>query len=113
MLEQAGVIKIIKDGQQLNTPFLDIKDIVRSGGERGLLGLAFHPKFEYNGYFYLNFTNKDGDTVIARYTVSAERNVADSKSFKLILSFKQPYSNHNGGGIPLGLMVTSTLYCHR
>ncbi|HHO54806.1 MAG TPA: glucose dehydrogenase [Trueperaceae bacterium] len=102
VLEQAGIIKLIKDGKVQARAFLDIRDIVGSGGERGLLGLAFHPKFEYNGYFFVNYTDKKGNTTIARYKVSNDNNIADNKSQKIIMTIKQPYSNHNGGNIAFG-----------
>ena len=69
VLEQAGVIRIIQDGVILPEPFLDIRDRVGSGGnEQGLLGIAFHPQFIKNGYFYVNYTDKQGNTVIARFS---------------------------------------------
>ncbi len=71
ILEQAGVIRIFQDGNLLPTPFLDIHTRVLSGGERGLLGLAFHPQYSQNGYFYVNYTNLQGNTIIARFQVSA------------------------------------------
>ena len=102
VLEQAGKIKLIKDGKVQDKVFLDIRDIVGSGGERGLLGLAFHPKFEYNGYFFVNYTDKKGNTTIARYKVSNDNDIADKTSQKIILTIKQPYSNHNGGNLVFG-----------
>lgn len=85
--------------------FLDIESKVTAGGERGLLGLAFHPNFKSNGHFYLNYTrNNSGlETVISRFTVSnSDRDVADSGSEVVLLTFKQPYSNHNGGKLAFG-----------
>ena len=78
--------------------------IVLSGGERGLLGLAFHPDYENNRYFYINYTRaNDGATVIARYqTNSTNPNIADPTSAFQILTIAQPYSNHNGGTIRFG-----------
>ncbi|HYD48582.1 MAG TPA: PQQ-dependent sugar dehydrogenase [Terriglobales bacterium] len=84
------------------TPFLSVPG-VSTGGERGLLGLAFDPSYATNGFFYVNYTAQpDGRTVIARYTVSANPNVADSGSALQLLSFAQPQSNHNGGWIGFG-----------
>jgi len=102
VVEQRGQNKIIKNGAVLATPFLDIRQLVRSpedngGSEQGLLGLAFHPNYESNGYFYLNYTDNNGDTVIARYTVSGNPDLADSASAVTLLGVAQPYSNHNGG----------------
>jgi glucose/arabinose dehydrogenase len=85
--------------------FLDIERKVTAGGERGLLGLAFHPKYKTNGHFYLNYTrNNSGlETVISRFTVNkTDPNTADASSEEILLTFKQPYSNHNGGKIAFG-----------
>ena len=104
LFAQDGQI-IIWDGTQvLPTPFLDIDPIVQSGGEQGLLGLAFHPDYESNGYFYVNYTDTTGgDTVIARYRVSAgDPNVADPTSALILLEIDQPFSNHNGGQLQFG-----------
>jgi glucose/arabinose dehydrogenase len=97
IVEQPGRIRIVEDGKLLDTPFLDIVNKVGSGGERGLLSVAFHPEYRSNGFLFVNYTNKSGDTQIERYTVSANRNVADPGTAKLILAIDQPYSNHNGG----------------
>jgi glucose/arabinose dehydrogenase len=102
ILEQAGRIRIIENGTLLTTPFLDITSQVGSGGERGLLGLAFHPRFSTNGFFFVNYTGTDGHTRVARFTVSANRNVADAGSRKQIIQVNQPYANHNGGMIAFG-----------
>ncbi len=102
VVEQAGRIRIIEDGQLLGTPFLDISDRVRSGGERGLLSLAFHPEYASNGFFYVNYTDDGGDTKVERYSVTGDPNLADANSAKLILSVQQPFSNHNGGLIVFG-----------
>lgn len=96
---------VIYDGEQiLPTAFLDITSLVTSaGGEQGLLGIAFHPNYEGNGYFYVDYTRKsDGATVIARYHVSADPNIADSSSAFVLLTVSQPYVNHNGGQIKFG-----------
>ena len=85
--------------------FLDLESKVTAGGERGLLGLAFHPNFKSNGYFYLNYTrNNPGlETVISRFTASkVSPDIADPGSEEILLTFKQPYSNHNGGKIAFG-----------
>lgn len=82
--------------------FLDLTGLISTGGERGLLGLAFHPDYLNNGYFFVNYTNVSGATVIARYQVSADANVADAASATIILTIAQPYSNHNGGHIAFG-----------
>ena len=85
------------------TPFLDISNKVSTISERGLLGLAFHPDYANNGYFFLNYTNNSGATVIARYNVSAtDPDEADPNSEQIILTFNQPSSNHNGGDLSFG-----------
>jgi glucose/arabinose dehydrogenase len=82
----------------LSTPFLSVT--VSTGSEQGLLGMAFHPDYENNGYFFVNYTNSSGSTVIARYTVSSSNpNVANSSSAQTVMTISQPYTNHNGGWI--------------
>lgn len=102
--EQGGLIKILNaDGTINATPFLNVSSLLASaGGERGLLGLAFHPDYANNGYFFINYTNTSGDTVIARYTVSEDENVADASSAIILLTIDQPFSNHNGGCLRFG-----------
>ncbi|RMH25152.1 MAG: glucose dehydrogenase [Planctomycetota bacterium] len=104
VLDQTGKIRIIDGGGNLlPTPFLDIDILVSSGGERGLLGLAFHPEYETNGKFYVNYTNNSGATVIAEYRVSdTDPDQADLLSGRILLTIAQPYSNHNGGWIGFG-----------
>ena len=104
VLEQyTAQIKILKGGVALASPFLDINNLVSdSGSERGLLGLVFHPSYETNGYFYVNYTNNAGDTVVARYSVSANPDVANPNSALILITISQPYSNHNGGMLAFG-----------
>ena len=103
VLEQnTARIKIIKNGEVLETPFLNLGPLASKAGERGLLGLAFHPKYPDNGFFYVNYTDNSGDTVIARYSVSDNPDVADPGSVMIIGTFKQPFSNHNGGMLAFG-----------
>lgn len=107
VLEQPGYIRVFENNPSVTSAgvFLDITDRVNSSGnEEGLLGLAFHPDFETNGYFYVNYTaNPPRRTVISRFKVSAsDPNVADKSSEKIILTFSQPFSNHNGGQITFG-----------
>ena len=103
ILEQDGLIRIFQNGALLAAPFLDIRDRVLSGGERGLLGLAFHPQYTQNGYFYVNYTNLQGNTIIARFQVSAsDPNRADPSSEKRLIFVQQPYPNHNGGEVAFG-----------
>ncbi len=102
IVEQAGRIRIIRNAQVLATPFLDIRTLVQSGGERGLLSMAFHPAYATNGFFYVNYTDGNGDTQVARYTRSPDPDVADPSSAKTILSVAQPFGNHNGGLVQFG-----------
>ena len=103
VVEQAGRIRIIQNGQLVDPPFLDIRSRVSSGGERGLLSLAFHPNYATNGFFFVNFTDLAGDTRVERFTVAAGTpNVANAASSKLIIGIAQPFSNHNGGQLQFG-----------
>ncbi|MFQ5796788.1 MAG: PQQ-dependent sugar dehydrogenase, partial [Candidatus Bipolaricaulia bacterium] len=99
---QTGKIVIYDGTQVLPTLFLDISSLVRCCGERGLLSVAFHPNYKNNGFFYVNYTESRGATVIARYTVSADPNVADPNSATILLTVSQPFSNHNGGQLQFG-----------
>jgi glucose/arabinose dehydrogenase len=103
VVEQAGVIKIV-EGNEVTGTFLDIRTPVTSGGERGLLGLAFHPNYPADGRFFLNYSaaNLSGATVIAEYRVSSDPAVADASSEVRLLEISQPRSNHNGGMIAFG-----------
>jgi cysteine-rich repeat protein len=97
VVEQEGRIRIVKDGTLLGTPFLDIHERVGCCGERGLLSLAFHPDYETNGRFFVNYTNLDGDSVIARFQVSADPDLANRNSEQILITIDQPSANHNGG----------------
>lgn len=101
LVEQPGRIRILKDGQILPQPFLDISGRVGSSGfEQGLLGLAFHPRFTENGYFYVNYTDQSGHTRISRFTASGD--FADPNSEQRLLFVEQPFANHNGGAMKFG-----------
>jgi hypothetical protein len=104
VVQQGGLIRIVNANGTVNTtPFINLSTVIVSGGERGLLGLAFHPNYATNGYFYVNYTRAgDGATVIARYTVSADPNIADATSGTVLLTVAQPFTNHNGGSIKFG-----------
>ncbi|TLU99071.1 PQQ-dependent sugar dehydrogenase [Dyadobacter luticola] len=106
VVEQAGVIKVFQNSKSASTSsvFLDIKDKVQDGGERGLLGLAFHPDFKTNGYFFVNYTAGNPlKTIIARYkATSPTSNQADPRSEAVLFTYNQPYDNHNGGSIQFG-----------
>jgi glucose/arabinose dehydrogenase len=102
VVEQAGRIRVVKNGRTLPAPFLDVSDRVRSGGEQGLLSMAFHPEYRSNGWFFVNFTDRAGDTRVERFKVSANPDVADAASSLLVIEVDQPYSNHNGGLVMFG-----------
>src|SRR2546422_4706479 len=102
ILEQAGRILIHDGSRVLPSAFLDVSALVSCCDERGLLGLAFHPDYVANGLFYVDYTNTAGDTVIARYHVSADANVADPSSAQILLTIAQPFANHNGGQLAFG-----------
>jgi glucose/arabinose dehydrogenase len=103
VIEKVGRIRIIENDQLLETPFLDISDHVgSSGNEQGLLGLVFHPQYQENGRFFVNYTDVNGDTVFARFQVSSDPNIADPNSEVELLGVDQPFPNHNGGGLVFG-----------
>lgn len=101
IIEKYGAIRIVKDGQLLDQPFLNIDDRVNDeSNEMGLLGLAFHPNYEQNGYFYVNYTGEGGHTRISRFTASGD--IADPNSEQVLMVIDQPFPNHNGGGVVFG-----------
>jgi glucose/arabinose dehydrogenase len=105
VVEKGGRIKIIKNGSLLSTPFLNVSSLVSAGAEQGLLGLAFHPDYANNGFFYVYYTDQVGvgNSVVARYQVSnANPDVANPASRQQILYVEQPYTNHNGGHLAFG-----------
>src|SRR3954469_10688377 len=89
VVEQPGTIKIVRNGAIVGT-FLDIRDRVRSGGEQGLLSVAFHPQYQTNHKFYVDYTDRSGDTRVVEFTGSAAH-------ARQLLYVDQPYDNHNGG----------------
>lgn len=100
--EQAGTVRIWNGTALLPTPFLDIHSLVSCCGEQGLLSVAFHPGYATNGFFYVDYTDVAGNTMIARYRVSGDPNVADPASASILLTILQPYANHNGGQLQFG-----------
>ncbi len=105
VVERPGTIRIVQsDGTVLATPFLDIAaEVGTSGLEQGLLGLAFHPDYAANGYFYVNYTDNNGDTNIARFSVDpGDPDLADPLSEQTVLTITQPFENHNGGDLNFG-----------
>ena len=103
VVEKSGKIKILNQNGSVNsTPFLDIEDRVSTNAnERGLLGLAFHPNYPENPFFFVNYTNNSGATTISKFSVSADQNIAND-SETILLEINQPYANHNGGCINFG-----------
>jgi glucose/arabinose dehydrogenase len=103
VIEQGGTVRVIKNGQLLPTPFLDISSLVMAGGERGLLGIAFHPDFRNNDRFYVHYSaNPNGDHVFAEFKANFGTDTADPNSKRILLQFSDPYSNHNGGMVEFG-----------
>ena len=103
VVEQDGRIRVLRGTTLVGAPFLDIVSRVGSGGERGLLGLAFHPRYSENGRFYVNYTDRQGDTHVSEFRASPPASdTADPGSERELLFVRQPFSNHNGGGLAFG-----------
>jgi glucose/arabinose dehydrogenase len=103
VVQQGGIIKVIQPGSNTPTDFINISSKIIAGGEQGLLGLAFHPQFATNGYFFVNYTRSgDGATIIARYKATNNNTIGDLSSERILLTIPQPFANHNGGMIEFG-----------
>jgi glucose/arabinose dehydrogenase len=102
VVERAGRILILENGQPRPEPFLDVTDRVLAGDEQGLLSVAFHPDYEANGRLYVNYTNIDGDTRVVEYRANDERTAADPATARELLAVDQPFANHNGGQLAFG-----------
>jgi glucose/arabinose dehydrogenase len=102
IVEQAGRIRVARGGTLAARSFLDISDRVGSGGERGLLSVAFHPRFRTNGRFFVNYTDRHGDTHVAEFHADSDGDAADPSSERQLLFVRQPYANHNGGHVLFG-----------
>lgn len=102
VVEKGGVIRIIKNGTLLKSPFLDIRNLVSRGSEQGLLGFAFDPDYVKNGRFYVSYTDTAGNSSIVRYLVSGNPDIARPAADRFLLKIDQPYANHNGGEIAFG-----------
>ncbi len=100
--EKVGRVRVVRNGSLLAVPFLDISALVRSGGEQGLLSVAFHPQYPQTPWLFVNYTDTNGDTVIARYSVGANPDRADPGSGVTLLTVGQPFGNHNGGQLQFG-----------
>ncbi len=107
--EQGGRVRIVKDGVLLGGSFLDLSGRISSGGERGLLGLAFHPEYRRNGRFYVNYTDPQGHTVVSEFVASSNPDFATPGSERVLLRRTQPFSNHNGGHLAFS-PIDGTLY---
>ena len=108
IVEQIGRIRILQNGALLPASFFDIRSLVVSGGERGLLSVAFHPQFKTNGVLVVDYTRASktpsevGDTVIERFTAAPNANVANVASGQILMVINQPQPNHNGGLVKFG-----------
>lgn len=105
ILEKGVTIQIIENNKNVSSKhlFLDITDQISDVGEQGLLGLAFHPNFTENNYFYVDYTDINGDTIVSRFTLnSTDKSIANKTSEYIILIVDQPANNHNGGQIAFG-----------
>ncbi len=99
---KSGRIQQVLNDTLISPAFLDINSQISTGDEQGLLGVAFHPNYAQNGFFYVNYTDVNGDTVVSRFSVSADPYVADPDSELVLLTQGQPFDNHNGGDIHFG-----------
>lgn len=102
VVEQTGQIRIIEGGALRAEPFLDLAGRVSCCGERGLLSVAFPPDYAARNYFYVNYTNRGGDTIVSRFGLTADPDAADPASEEVVLTVPQPYANHNGGQLAFG-----------
>ena len=103
VVEQAGRIRVVRSGALASVPYLDLATRISSGGERGLLGLVFHPQYGSNGRFFVNYTDRNGDTRVSEFRAPTPGNdTADPSSERELLSVRQPFANHNGGGLAFG-----------
>ena len=98
IVEQPGLVRVVEDGKLLSQPFLDVQDQVVSGGEQGLLSLAFDPEYESTGLFYVDYTDTNGDTRVVEYHAGGSAPVKRRE----LLFVDQPYANHNGGQLAFG-----------
>lgn len=107
VMQKGGVVRVLSNGELQDAPFIDVSAALTNSGEQGLLGMAFHPNYATNGLFYLHFSGTTGqgmarDTVVAEFTVTEDRNVADVGTRRNVLGIVQPAANHNGGEIAFG-----------
>ena len=100
VVEQSGTIRVLERGKLRPGAFLDVRSQIAAGGEQGLLGLAFDPKYGRNRFVYVNYTDTGGDTRVVRYKTDGRR--ALPRTARLLLKVDQPYANHNGGNLVFG-----------
>src|SRR5215212_10058298 len=100
VVQQGGLVRIVRDGQIVEPAFLDIADRITSGGERGLLGLAFHPDFPKDPRLFVDYTDEQGDTRVSSFAVDPARpDRVDPTTERRLLFVDQPFANHNGGAL--------------
>ncbi len=102
VVEQPGRIRVIENGRVRSEPFLDVSDRVSYGGERGLLSVAFHPRFAQNGWLFVDYTDRRGNPCVERFTATRDRQRADPASGRILITVEHPYANHNGGHLLFG-----------
>ena len=102
IVEQSGRIRVSSDGTLRQVPLLDIGTRISCCGERGLLSVAFPPGFGSKRHFYVDYTHTSGNTVVSRFRMGADPDVADPSSEQILLTIQQPYANHNGGQLAFG-----------
>jgi len=103
IVQQGGLVRVVKSGVLQRAPYLDLRAKISAGGERGLLGLAFSPTYKTDGKVYVDYTDRSGNTVIARYTTASPSSSAPRWGTpKQLLYIRQPYANHNGGCLQFG-----------
>jgi glucose/arabinose dehydrogenase len=102
VVEKGGRIRVVLRGRMLARPFLDVRRLVSTGSEQGLLGLAFHPDYARNRRFYVNYTDRNGHTHVVEYRANRAGTAALPRTARRLLFVRQPYANHNGGGLAFG-----------
>ena len=102
VVQQAGQIRVVRDGALVEQPYLDIAERLTAGGEQGLLGLALHPDFPDDPRLFVDYTDVNGDTVISSFKASLDADSADPESELVLMHIKQPVPNHNGGAVVFG-----------
>ena len=102
ILQKEGRLRFLEAGVIREQDFIDLSKQISTSSEQGLLGMAFHPKFPEKPWVFLNYTNLDGATCVARFTVDTDKWIADPSSEIILITIEQPWANHNGGMIAFG-----------